>query len=42
MDEEMLRFYNANKKWESESGDFEVFVGGNSRDLKKASFTLNK
>ncbi|MDT0647154.1 glycoside hydrolase family 3 C-terminal domain-containing protein [Zunongwangia sp. F260] len=42
IDEEMLRFYNASKQWESESGDFEVFVGGNSRDLKKAAFTLNK
>ncbi len=40
--EEMLEFYNANKEWASEEGEFEVFVGGNSRDLKKANFTLNK
>ncbi|WP_079736607.1 beta-glucosidase BglX [Salegentibacter salegens] len=42
IDEEMLQFYNANRKWESEEGEFEVFIGGNSNDLKKASFTLKK
>ena len=42
IDESMLRFYGANKTWESESGEFEVFIGGNSRDLKKASFSLKK
>lgn len=38
--EEMLQFYNVDKIWTSEPGDFEVMVGGNSRDLKKAGFTL--
>ncbi len=38
--EEMLQFYTANRKWESESGDFEVLIGPNSRDLQKISFTL--
>lgn len=42
IDEPMLRFYGANRTWESEAGEFEVFVGGNSRDLKKASFSLKK
>jgi len=42
IDEEMLQFYNANRKWESEEGEFEVFIGGNSRDFKKASFSLEK
>jgi len=42
IDEELLQFYNANRKWESEEGEFEVFIGGNSNDLKKASFTLKK
>lgn len=42
IDNEMLQFYNANRKWESEAGDFEVYIGGNSRDIKKADFRLNK
>ncbi|WP_339655048.1 glycoside hydrolase family 3 C-terminal domain-containing protein, partial [uncultured Salegentibacter sp.] len=42
IDEEMLQFYNANRKWESEAGEFEVFIGGNSRDLQKATFSLKK
>ena len=40
--DEMLQFYNADRKWTSEEGEFEVMVGGNSRDLKKAAFYLNK
>ena len=36
----MLEFYTANKIWEVEEGDFNVFVGGNSRDLKAAEFTF--
>ena len=35
-----LAFYTAAGRWEAEPGGFEVFAGGNSRDLKKASFTL--
>lgn len=42
IDEPMLRFYGANKTWESEAGEFEVYIGGNSRDLKKATFNLKK
>ncbi|MGW1454413.1 beta-glucosidase BglX [Salegentibacter agarivorans] len=42
INEEMLQFYNANRKWESEAGEFEVFIGGNSRDLQKATFSLKK
>ncbi len=40
--DEMLQFYNADREWTSEEGEFEVMVGGNSRDLKKAKFYLNK
>lgn len=40
--DEMLQFYNADREWTSEEGEFEVMVGGNSRDLKKANFYLNK
>ena len=35
-----LAFYTAQSRWEAEPGAFKVFVGGNSRDLKEASFTL--
>lgn len=42
IEEKMLQFYTANKIWESEPGEFEVFVGGNSRDVKSAAFNLIK
>jgi beta-glucosidase len=35
-----LAFYTAAGRWEAEPGDFQVFVGPNSRDLKDARFTL--
>ena len=35
-----LAFYTARGRWEAEPGAFKVFVGGNSRDLKEASFSL--
>lgn len=38
--ESMLRFYNSDLKFVSEPGEFEVMVGGNSRDTQKLSFTL--
>ncbi|HET8855596.1 MAG TPA: glycoside hydrolase family 3 C-terminal domain-containing protein, partial [Salinimicrobium sp.] len=40
INEEMLEFYSAREVWESEPGKFDIFVGGNSRDVKSASFTL--
>lgn len=40
--DEDLSFYNDRMKWGYEPGDFQVFVGGNSRDVLKASFTLTK
>ena len=42
VDEKMLQFYTANRKWESEAGEFEILTGSNSRDLKKSTFSLNK
>ena len=39
---EELKFYNSDLKWVFEPGDFTVFVGGNSRDVKQANFTLAK
>jgi beta-glucosidase len=35
-----LSFYNSELKFVAEPGEFHVFVGGNSRDVKQASFTL--
>ena len=37
---EDLSFYNTDLKWGSEPGDFTVFVGGNSRDVKEVGFVL--
>ncbi len=35
-----LRFYNSDLKLDAEPGEFKVFIGPNSRDVKEASFTL--
>lgn len=35
-----LSFYNSDLKFVAEPGEFHVFVGGNSREVKQASFTL--
>jgi beta-glucosidase len=35
-----LKFYNSNLKFVAEPGDFKLFIGGNSRDVKEASFKL--
>ena len=37
---EMLNFWNADLKFVAEPGEFNVLVGGNSRDLKAAAFQL--
>jgi beta-glucosidase len=37
---EDLSFYNSDLKWGAEPGEFAVFVGGNSRDVKEAGFVL--
>lgn len=39
--DEHLGFYNAQGKYIVEPGDFDVMVGGNSRDVLKASFILD-
>ena len=36
----MLRFYNDKLEYIFEPGDFNVFIGCNSRDVKEASFNL--
>ncbi len=37
---EMLKFYNYDLEFVYEPGEFDVMIGGNSRDLKKTRFTL--
>lgn len=38
---EMLQFYTINKKWEVESGEFNVWVGGDSNTTLKAVFSVH-
>ncbi|MBB4035510.1 beta-glucosidase [Dysgonomonas hofstadii] len=38
---ELLKFYNYDLQYVFEPGDFDVMIGGNSRDVKSARFTLN-
>ncbi|MGF1924604.1 MAG: glycoside hydrolase family 3 C-terminal domain-containing protein, partial [Bacteroidia bacterium] len=40
--EETLKFYNSALKFVAEPGDFNVFVGSNSRDVKTVAFKLIK
>jgi len=35
-----LKFYNSDLKFVSEPGDFKLFIGGNSRDVKEKDFKL--
>ncbi len=37
-----LKFYDKDMKWTAEPGDFKVFAGTNSQDVKEASFCLLK
>ena len=38
---ELLKFYNYNLQYVFEPGDFDVMIGGDSKDVKTARFTLN-
>ena len=40
--EEDLKFYNYDLKYVSEPGEFKVFVGPNSRDVREADFVLKR
>ena len=40
IDTDMLKFYNSDLQFVAEPGDFEVMVGGNSRDVQSLKFTL--
>lgn len=35
-----LKYYNYDLKYVAEPGDFKIFIGGNSRDVKQADFKL--
>ncbi len=37
-----LKFYNSNLEFVAEPGDFTLYIGGNSRDVKSADFKLAK
>ncbi|HEY0944162.1 MAG TPA: beta-glucosidase BglX [Opitutaceae bacterium] len=37
-----LAFYTAQRRWEAEPGEFHVFTGGSSAEVKKARFTLTE
>ena len=41
IDVDKLKFYNADLKYTVEPGDFKIFIGGNSRDVKEASFEFS-
>ena len=38
--EEDLKFYNTDLKFVAEPGAFNIFIGGNSKDVKEAGFVL--
>lgn len=40
IDVNQLRFYNSDLKYVYEPGDFKLFIGTNSRDVKEASFRI--
>lgn len=41
INEEKLKFYNGDLRFVAEPGDFKLFIGTNSRDVKEADFKLN-
>ena len=40
IDVDKLKFYNSELKYMYEPGDFKVFIGGSSQDVKEAAFTM--
>lgn len=42
IDEKMLKFFNKDLKFAAEAGDFNLFIGTNSRDVSAAKFSLVK
>lgn len=42
INEKTITFFTANSKWEAETGDFNVFIGGSSNNTLQADFTYSK
>ncbi len=42
IDEKTIEYFTANRKWETEAGDFKVFVGGSSATVLEGSFQFVK
>lgn len=42
LDKSSLAFYSANNKWETEPGDFKVFVGGSSKTVLEGDFSYER
>ncbi|MGZ9676344.1 beta-glucosidase BglX [Flavobacterium sp. GNP001] len=42
IDEKTIEYFTANRKWETEAGDFKVFVGGSSETVLESSFQFVK
>ncbi|MGJ8715646.1 MAG: beta-glucosidase BglX [Maribacter stanieri] len=40
VDAKTLEFYSANNTWESEEGDFKIFIGGSSNTVLESDFVL--
>ena len=40
LSEEQLRFYNSDLKFVSEPGDFRIFIGSSSEEVKEGTFSL--
>ena len=40
IDVDMLKFYDSTLDYVAEQGEFQVMIGGNSKEVKTASFTL--
>lgn len=41
IDEDMLKFYNADLNFAAEAGDFNLFIGSNSRDVSQTKFNFS-
>ena len=42
IDAKTLQFYTANNKWETEPGDFKVFIGGSSKTTLESGFSFEE
>ncbi len=42
VNEETIKFYTINKKWEAEPGEFKLFIGADSKNLASKTFNFRK